>query len=85
MCPIPFVGHCDLDIVSRIIMSGAYLLYYLMYESQIWCVDSYWDGGVVHTILGHFYLNIDFWPHSRFLCLEHISYITTKGSAVAQW
>ena len=30
------------------------------------CVDSSWDGGVVHTIFGHFDLNIDFWPHSRF-------------------
>ena len=32
-------------------------------ESQIWCVNSSWDGGVVHTILGHFDLDIDFWPH----------------------
>ena len=51
------------DLVSRIIVSGAYLLYYLMQESQSWCVDSSWDGGVVHTILGHFYLDIDYWPH----------------------
>ena len=50
-------------LVSRIIMSGAYLLYYLMQESQILCVELSWDGGVVHTILGHFYLDIDFWPH----------------------
>ena len=48
------------DLVSRIIVSGAYLLYYLMQESQIWCVDSSWDGGVVHTTLGHFDLDIDF-------------------------
>ena len=48
------------DLVSRIIVSGAYLLYYLMKESQIWGVDSSWDGGVVHTILGHFDLDIDF-------------------------
>ena len=48
------------DLVSRIIVSGAYLLYYLMKESQIWCVDSSWDR-VVHTILGHF--DIDFWPY----------------------
>ena len=51
------------DLVSRIIVSGAYLQYYLIYESHIWCVDSSWDGGVVHTILGHFDLDIDFWPH----------------------
>ena len=48
------------DLVSRIIVSGAYLLYYLMKESQIWCVDSSWDDGVVHTTLGHFDLDIDF-------------------------
>ena len=43
-----------------IIMSGAFCLYYLRLESQIWCVDSSWDGGVVHTILGHFDLDIDY-------------------------
>ena len=47
-------------LVSRINVSGAYLLYYLMLESQIWCVDSSWDGGIVHTILGNFDLDIDF-------------------------
>ena len=31
-----------------------------------WFFDSSWDGGVVHTILGHFDLDIDFWPISRF-------------------
>ena len=51
------------DLVSRINMSGANLLYYLMYESQICCVDSSLDGGVMRTILGHFDLDIDFWPH----------------------
>ena len=51
------------DLVSRMIVSGAYLLYYLMQEFQIWCVDSSLDGGVVHTILGHFDLDIDFWPN----------------------
>ena len=52
------------DLVFRnCIESGAYLLYYLMEESQILGVDSSWDGRVVHTILGHFDLDIDFWPH----------------------
>ena len=46
------LGHCDLDLVLRIIVSGAYLLYYLMSESQIWCVDASWDSGVSCTILG---------------------------------
>ena len=40
------------DLVFRKIVSGAYLLYYLMYESQIWCVDATFDGGESHTILG---------------------------------
>ena len=30
--------------------------------SQIWGGNSSWDGGVVHTILSHFDLDIDFWP-----------------------
>ena len=33
-------------LVSRIIMSGAYLVYYLRLESQIWCVDASWDNEV---------------------------------------
>ena len=54
------------DLVSRMIVVGAYLLYYLMYESQISCVDFSWDGGVVHTILGHFYLDMTSGLISRF-------------------
>ena len=50
-------------LVSRIIVSGVHLLYYLMQVSRIWCVDSSSDGRVVHTILGHFDLDIDFWPN----------------------
>ena len=38
------------DLVFRIIMSGAYLLYYLRKESQIWCVDASWDDEVWRTI-----------------------------------
>ena len=33
-------------------VSGAYLLYSLRQESQIWCVDASWDGGVSRTIFG---------------------------------
>ena len=32
------------DLVLIIIVSGAYLLYYLRRESQIWCVNASWDG-----------------------------------------
>ena len=34
------------DLVFRIIVSGAYLLFYLRKESQIWCVDASWDNEV---------------------------------------
>ena len=67
------------DVVSRIIVSGAYLPYYLMEESQIWYVDSSWDGGVVHTILGHFDLDIDFLSHfwvNRVLSISPILQLT---------
>ena len=40
------------DLVFRIIVSGAYLLYYLREESQIWCVDASWDDKVSRTIIG---------------------------------
>ena len=50
-CRVPFSGHCDLDLVFRIIMSRAYLLYYLRQESQIWCVDASWDDEVLLTII----------------------------------
>ena len=54
--------HCFLNyvLVYRIIVSKAYCLYCLRYESQIWCVDFSWDGGVLHTVLGHLDLDIDF-------------------------
>ena len=42
-------------------------------------MDSFWGDGMVHTILGHFYLDIyflhDFYV---FRFLEHFSYITNK-------
>ena len=40
------------DLVLRIIVSGAYLLYYLREESQIWCVNASWEGGVSCTFTG---------------------------------
>ena len=50
----------DLDLVFRIIVSGAYLLYYLrkesqiwyLEESQIWYLDVSWDDKASRTILG---------------------------------
>ena len=40
------------DLVLRIVVSGAYLLYSLSEEFQIWCVDASWDSGVSCTIFG---------------------------------
>ena len=40
------------DLVFGIIVSGAYLLYYLRQESQFWCVDASWDDEVSRTIIG---------------------------------
>ena len=45
-------GHCDLDLVLKIIVIEPYLLYSLSKEFQIWCVYASWDGGVSLTILG---------------------------------
>ena len=39
------------DLVLRIIVSGAYLLYSLSEESQIRCVDASWDDEVSFTII----------------------------------
>ena len=39
------------DLVFRIIMSRAYRVYYLRYESQIWCVDASWDDEMLHIII----------------------------------
>ena len=41
-CLVLFSGHCDLDLdlVFRIIVSGAYLLYYLRKESKIWYLEE---------------------------------------------
>ena len=40
------------DLFLRMIVSGAYLSYYLREESRIWCVDASQDGGVSCTIYG---------------------------------
>ena len=40
----------DLDLISTIIVSGAYLKYYLREESHICCIDTSLDADVLHTI-----------------------------------
>ena len=37
------------DLVLIIILSGAYLLYYLREESQICCIDTSLDADMSHT------------------------------------
>ena len=36
-CHIPFSGHCDLDLVFRIIVSGAYLILFEIGISNLVC------------------------------------------------
>ena len=40
----------DLDLISRIILSGAYLVYYLREESQVCCMGTSLDVDVSHTL-----------------------------------
>ena len=70
-CLAPFFGHCGLDLVSRISVSGAYLLYYLTYESQMLRVDASNDGGVPHY---HFGANLTSDLVYRIFVSENICY-----------
>ena len=47
------------ELVFGIIVTGAYLLYYLRQESQIWCVETSWDHEVSRSIMGHCDLELD--------------------------
>ena len=40
------------ELIFRIIMSGIYLLYYLWWESQIWCVDASLGCGLSSNMFG---------------------------------
>ena len=41
---------CDIDLIFRIILSGAYLIYYLREESQICCMNTSLNADVPQTI-----------------------------------
>ena len=41
---------CDLHLLSRIILSGAYLIFHLREESQNCCTGTSFDADVSHTI-----------------------------------
>ena len=43
--------HLTLDLITRIIVSRAYRLHSLRYESKIWRVGASLDGDMLHTIL----------------------------------
>ena len=64
------------DLLSRITIFWS--ISSLLFEVGIWCVDLSWDGGEVHTIWGHFGLDMTSDIISMFPCLEHISYITNN-------
>ena len=57
-CRVLFWGQNDLDLVFRIIVSVAHLLYYLRKKSQIWLVDASWDDEVRVPFFGHCYLDL---------------------------
>ena len=49
---------CDLDLISRIVVSGAYLIYCFKEESPIYCMDTSLDADVSYTISGHYDLDL---------------------------
>ena len=53
-----FWGHRDLDLISKIIVSGAYLIYYTREEFQICCLGTSLYVDMSRTILGHCDLDI---------------------------
>ena len=48
------------ELFCRIIVSRTYLIYYLRWESQIWCLDASWDDGVSCTVRVTVMLNLTF-------------------------
>ena len=50
---VPVLGHCDVDLFSRIIVSRAYILYYLRKDSKFWFMGISLDNDMSRTILGH--------------------------------
>ena len=65
---------CYLDQISRIILSGAYLIYYRREESKICCMDTSLDADVSHTILLTVILIFDLVS-----CLEHTPILFDVG------
>ena len=64
-CHKPFLGHCDLDLGPSFKNYCVQSISTILFDVGIpnWVGDSSWDGGVMHTILSHFDLDIDFLPH----------------------
>ena len=54
---MPSLGHCVLDLISDLVSricieSGAYLLYSLSWEFQIWSMNTFCHEGVSRIIFG---------------------------------
>ena len=52
-CHIPFSGHCDLDLILRVIVSGAYLLYSLSRNSKFGVLMHLWMAKCLILFSGH--------------------------------
>ena len=50
------------DLIIRMIVSGAYLLYYFRSEFQIKCVNESCDSESHVPFSGHCDLDLDLWP-----------------------
>ena len=72
ICCLPIFGHCELDLVSRIIVSRVYLLFYLRQESHLGMVEK----GIPFSVTFTMTLTSDLM--SRFFASGHISYITNN-------
>ena len=59
------------DLVLRIFVSRAYLVYYLSFESHICCLVASWDGGVSFT---KYWVAVTSTYFLELSCQEHISY-----------
>ena len=59
------------DLVLIIIVSGAYLLYYLRREFQIWCVSNLGMVECLVPFMGH--CDFDLWPSFNNNCVRSIS------------
>ena len=70
------------DLVFRIIVSGVYLLYYLSWESHIWCLVASWDGRVSCTKL---WVTVTLTYFLDLSCQEHIYIFLGRNPKLGVW